>query len=98
MVTRALRRPGRRRGVSEPGAAADVVTSTTHKSCAARGGIILMNDEGIAKKINSAVFPGLQGGPLMRDRRQGGRLQGGARPSSSHQQQVAKNAIVLTRP
>jgi glycine hydroxymethyltransferase len=45
---------------------ADVVTSTTHKSLRGpRGGIILCNDEAIAKKINSAVFPGIQGGPLM---------------------------------
>jgi len=45
---------------------ADVVTSTTHKSLRGpRGGIILMNDENMAKKINSAIFPGLQGGPLM---------------------------------
>ncbi len=45
---------------------ADVVTSTTHKSLRGpRGGIILMNDESIAKKINSAIFPGIQGGPLM---------------------------------
>ena len=45
---------------------ADVVTSTTHKSLRGpRGGIVLTNNEGIAKKINSAVFPGLQGGPLM---------------------------------
>ncbi|GHC68362.1 serine hydroxymethyltransferase [Limoniibacter endophyticus] len=45
---------------------AHVVTSTTHKSLRGpRGGIILTNDEAIAKKINSAVFPGLQGGPLM---------------------------------
>jgi glycine hydroxymethyltransferase len=45
---------------------ADVVTSTTHKSLRGpRGGIVLMNDEGIAKKINSAIFPGIQGGPLM---------------------------------
>ncbi|MBC3860537.1 serine hydroxymethyltransferase [Undibacterium jejuense] len=45
---------------------ADVVTSTTHKSLRGpRGGIILSNDEAIAKKINSAIFPGLQGGPLM---------------------------------
>ena len=45
---------------------ADVVTSTTHKSLRGpRGGVILMNDEAIAKKINSAVFPGIQGGPLM---------------------------------
>ncbi len=43
-----------------------VVTTTTHKSLRGpRGGIILSNDEAIAKKINSAVFPGLQGGPLM---------------------------------
>ncbi|OWQ92165.1 serine hydroxymethyltransferase [Roseateles aquatilis] len=45
---------------------ADVVTSTTHKSLRGpRGGIILTNDEAIAKKINSAIFPGIQGGPLM---------------------------------
>src|SRR5690606_35137786 len=45
---------------------AHVVTSTTHKSLRGpRGGMILTNDEDIAKKINSAVFPGLQGGPLM---------------------------------
>jgi glycine hydroxymethyltransferase len=45
---------------------ADVVTSTTHKSLRGpRGGIIVTNDEAMAKKINSAVFPGLQGGPLM---------------------------------
>ena len=45
---------------------ADIVTSTTHKTLrAGRGGIILSNDEALGKKINSAVFPGLQGGPLM---------------------------------
>ena len=45
---------------------ADVVTSTTHKSLRGpRGGILLTNDEAIAKKINSAIFPGIQGGPLM---------------------------------
>ena len=45
---------------------ADVVTSTTHKSLRGpRGGIVLTNSEEIARKINSAIFPGLQGGPLM---------------------------------
>jgi glycine hydroxymethyltransferase len=45
---------------------AHVVTSTTHKTLRGpRGGLILSNDEDIAKKINSAIFPGLQGGPLM---------------------------------
>lgn len=45
---------------------AHVVSSTTHKTLRGpRGGIILTNDEEIAKKINSAIFPGIQGGPLM---------------------------------
>ncbi|WP_425327003.1 serine hydroxymethyltransferase [Rhodopseudomonas palustris] len=45
---------------------ADVVTSTTHKTLRGpRGGFVLTNDPDIAKKINSATFPGLQGGPLM---------------------------------
>ena len=45
---------------------AHVTTTTTHKSLRGpRGGMILANDEDIAKKMNSAVFPGLQGGPLM---------------------------------
>ncbi|MEM8797266.1 MAG: serine hydroxymethyltransferase [Pseudomonadota bacterium] len=45
---------------------AHVATSTTHKTLRGpRGGIVLCNDETIAKKINSAIFPGLQGGPLM---------------------------------
>ena len=45
---------------------AHVVTTTTHKSLRGpRGGMILTNHEDIAKKVNSAVFPGLQGGPLM---------------------------------
>ena len=44
---------------------ADVVTSTTHKTlCGPRGGIVLTNREDLAKKMNSAVFPGQQGGPL----------------------------------
>jgi glycine hydroxymethyltransferase len=45
---------------------AHVATTTTHKTLRGpRGGMILTNDEGLAKKFNSAVFPGLQGGPLM---------------------------------
>ncbi|RCL00813.1 MAG: glycine hydroxymethyltransferase [Candidatus Tokpelaia sp. JSC188] len=45
---------------------AHVVTTTTHKSLRGpRGGMVLTNDEGIARKVDSAVFPGLQGGPLM---------------------------------
>ncbi len=51
---------------SSPVPHAHVVTSTTHKSLRGpRSGIILSNDEALMKKINSAVFPGLQGGPLM---------------------------------
>jgi glycine hydroxymethyltransferase len=77
---------------------ADVVTSTTHKSLRGpRGGIILTNDEAIAKKVNSAVFPGLQGGPLMHV------IAGKAvafhealQPAFKvYQQQVAANAVVL---
>jgi glycine hydroxymethyltransferase len=45
---------------------ADFVTSTTHKTLRGpRGGIILWNDESYTRKINSAIFPGTQGGPLM---------------------------------
>jgi len=45
---------------------ADIVTTTTHKTLRGpRGGAVLTNNEEIAKKVNSAVFPGLQGGPLM---------------------------------
>ena len=45
---------------------ADIVTSTTHKTLRGpRGGLILTNDEDIAKKVNKAIFPGCQGGPLM---------------------------------
>ncbi len=45
---------------------ADIVTTTTHKTLAGpRGGMIMTNNEAIAKKINSAIFPGLQGGPLV---------------------------------
>ena len=54
------------KGYPNPIEHAHVVTSTTHKVFrSARGGIILTNDEVLSKKINSAVFPGYQGGPLM---------------------------------
>ncbi len=79
---------------------ADVVTSTTHKSLRGpRGGIILMNSEEIAKKVNSAIFPGIQGGPLMHV------IAGKAvafhealQPSfKQYQQQVVANAKVLAQ-
>ncbi len=77
---------------------ADVVTSTTHKSLRGpRGGIVLSNNEEIAKKINSAIFPGIQGGPLMHV------IAGKAvafkealQPEfKAYQQQVVKNAAAL---
>jgi len=77
---------------------ADVVTSTTHKSLRGpRGGIILMNDEAIAKKINSAIFPGIQGGPLMHViAAKAVAFKEALSPEFKlYQQQVAKNAIVL---
>ena len=77
---------------------ADVVTSTTHKSLRGpRGGIILMNDEAIAKKINSAIFPGIQGGPLMHViAAKAVAFKEALSPEfKAYQQQVAKNAVVL---
>src|SRR5450755_2190121 len=77
---------------------ADVVTSTTHKSLRGpRGGIIVMNDEAMAKKINSAVFPGLQGGPLMHviAAKAVAFKEALAPEFKVYQQQVAKNAVVL---
>ena len=77
---------------------ADVVTSTTHKSLRGpRGGIILMNDEAIAKKINSAIFPGIQGGPLMHviAAKAVAFKEALAPEFKTYQQQVAKNAVVL---
>jgi glycine hydroxymethyltransferase len=78
---------------------ADVVTSTTHKSLRGpRGGIILMKDS-VAKQINSAIFPGIQGGPLMHV------IAGKAvafkealgPEFKAYQQQVVKNADVLAK-
>ncbi len=77
---------------------ADVVTSTTHKSLRGpRGGIVLMNDEAIAKKINSAIFPGIQGGPLMHViAAKAVAFKEALQPEFKvYQQQVAKNAVVL---
>ena len=54
---------------------ADITTTTTHKTLRGpRGGLILTNNEFLAKKINSAIFPGTQGGPLMHTGTQGGPL------------------------
>ena len=77
---------------------ADVVTSTTHKSLRGpRGGLVLMNDEAIAKKINSAIFPGIQGGPLMHviAAKAVAFKEALAPEFKTYQQQVAKNAVVL---
>lgn len=78
---------------------AHFVTSTTHKTLRGpRGGIVLTNDEALYKKINSAVFPGIQGGPLMHV------IAGKAiafkqaldAPFKEYMQQVVKNAKVLS--
>ena len=77
---------------------ADVVTSTTHKTLRGpRGGLILTNDETLAKKINSAVFPGAQGGPLMHVIAAKAIAFGEAlRPEfKEYQQQIVKNAAAL---
>lgn len=77
---------------------ADIVTSTTHKTLRGpRGGIILTNDEALAKKINSAVFPGVQGGPHMHTIAGKAVAFGEAlRPEfKEYAEQVIKNAKVL---
>ena len=79
---------------------ADVVTSTTHKSLRGpRGGIILTNDEAMAKKMNSAVFPGIQGGPLMHViAAKGIAFREALQPAfKQYQTQVLKNADVLAK-
>jgi glycine hydroxymethyltransferase len=78
----------------------DVVTSTTHKSLRGpRGGIILTNDEDMAKKMNSAIFPGLQGGPLMHViAAKAVAFQEALEPAFKiYQQQVLKNADALAQ-
>ena len=77
---------------------ADVVTSTTHKGLRGpRGGIILTNHEEIAKKMNSAIFPGIQGGPLMHViAAKAVAFQEALQPEfKAYQQQVLDNARVL---
>ena len=77
---------------------AHVVTSTTHKTLRGpRGGLILTNDEAIAKKINSAIFPGTQGGPLEHIIAAKAVAFGEAlKPEfKAYQEQIVKNAKVL---
>jgi glycine hydroxymethyltransferase len=77
---------------------AHVVTTTTHKTLRGpRGGMILTNDEEIAKKVNSAIFPGIQGGPLMHVIAAKAVAFGEAlRPEfKTYQKQVVKNAQAL---
>jgi glycine hydroxymethyltransferase len=77
---------------------AHVVTTTTHKTLRGpRGGMILTNDEEIAKKVNSAIFPGIQGGPLMHVIAAKAVAFGEAlRPEfKTYQKQVVKNAEAL---
>ena len=77
---------------------ADVVTTTTHKTLRGpRGGLILTNDEEIAKKINKAIFPGTQGGPLMHTIASKAVCFGEAlKPEfKAYQAQIVKNAKVL---
>ncbi len=79
---------------------AHVVTTTTHKTLRGpRGGMVLTNDEDIAKKINSAVFPGLQGGPLMHVIAGKAAAFGEAlKPEfKAYQQQVKDNAQILAK-
>ncbi|MBX7115712.1 MAG: serine hydroxymethyltransferase [Myxococcaceae bacterium] len=77
---------------------ADIVTSTTHKTLRGpRGGLILTNDDELAKKINSQIFPGIQGGPLMHVIAAKAVAFGEALlpEYKSYQQQIVKNAQAL---
>ncbi|MBQ9469159.1 MAG: serine hydroxymethyltransferase [Clostridia bacterium] len=78
---------------------ADIVTTTTHKTLRGpRGGLILTNSEELAKKVNSGVFPGTQGGPLMHTITAKAVCFGEAlKPEfKAYQQQIVKNAKVLS--
>lgn len=78
---------------------ADVVTTTTHKTLRGpRGGLILTNDEELAKKINKAIFPGIQGGPLMHTiTAKAVCFKEALAPEfKAYQQQIAKNAKALS--
>ena len=77
---------------------ADVVTSTTHKTLRGpRGGLILMRGDDIAKKINSAIFPGIQGGPLMHviAGKAVAFKEAASADFQAYQQQVVKNAAAM---
>jgi glycine hydroxymethyltransferase len=79
---------------------ADVVTSTTHKTLRGpRGGLILMRGDEIAKKVNSAIFPGIQGGPLMHviAAKAVAFKEALAPEFKVYQQQVVKNAVVMAQ-
>ncbi|MBQ4510319.1 MAG: serine hydroxymethyltransferase [Clostridia bacterium] len=79
---------------------ADVVTTTTHKTLRGpRGGLILTNDEEIAKKINKAIFPGTQGGPLMHTIASKAVCFGEALSDDfkAYQAQIVKNAQALAK-
>lgn len=79
---------------------ADVVTTTTHKTLRGpRGGLILTNDEELAKKMNKAIFPGTQGGPLMHVIAAKAVCFGEAlKPEfKTYQQQIVKNAQALAK-
>ena len=79
---------------------ADVVTTTTHKTLRGpRGGLILMRGEEVAKKINSAIFPGIQGGPLMHViAAKAVAFKEALSPEfKAYQQQVVKNAAAMAQ-
>ncbi len=81
-----------------PVGVADIVTSTTHKTLRGpRGGLILTNDEELSKKINKAIFPGTQGGPLMHVIAGKAVCFGEALTNDfkEYQKQIVKNAQVL---